>query len=196
MSDLHTFLRRARGLSLVNRWNFHYRITNENVAEHSFYVAFYAMLIMDLEPQEIKDYDRMSVLQACLVHDLEEAVTGDCPFLVKRLVKKEWGDKVARAGYEQVIQSLPGDVYPAFKTRPYLKPNLQKYVKAADLLDVMAYCDHEARHGNRQYMDIQQEVRTLLIAMQIPGVNRILNNDDTSKIPNTNVPLPADMTHL
>ncbi len=52
---------------------------HESVAEHSWRLAFFAMLMRDEFPG--LDIDR--VIQMCLIHDLGEAFTGDIPSFLK-----------------------------------------------------------------------------------------------------------------
>ena len=52
----------------------------ESVAEHSWRLAFMALLVAN----EFPDVDCGRVVRMCLVHDLGEAFTGDIPAFEKR----------------------------------------------------------------------------------------------------------------
>lgn len=56
----------------------------ESVADHSFGVAFIAMLLADLAQQRGMEVDVEKILRMALLHDLTEARTGDLPATIKR----------------------------------------------------------------------------------------------------------------
>lgn len=84
-------------LRYVTRYSTSLVIHRENVAEHSYYVSLYAMMIhmwyVDKQVQtaaaegrsltaqecETNTVERISLLQKALLHDGEEALTGDAP---------------------------------------------------------------------------------------------------------------------
>lgn len=68
-------------MSYMERYNNEIHIHSENVAEHSFYVAVYAMAICDVigfngELREI-------VIEKALIHDIHETVISDIPHNIK-----------------------------------------------------------------------------------------------------------------
>jgi 5'-deoxynucleotidase YfbR-like HD superfamily hydrolase len=86
------FLLRTRNLSNIERCANILHIQRYNVAEHSFYTAFYALFFADLENRRISasDYDFDEPLYDCkkllykaILHDLEECVTGDILYPIK-----------------------------------------------------------------------------------------------------------------
>lgn len=72
-------------LRYVPRFSTCQRLHSENVAEHSYYVAFYSMVIVDwvnansAEAGIPVEIDLGTVLSYALLHDLEECITGDLP---------------------------------------------------------------------------------------------------------------------
>lgn len=199
MAGIADFFKRARGLSLVERWNFHYRITRENVAEHSFWVAFYAMSLLDLDDVDSVSHLRTVVLERALSHDLEEAVSGDCPALVKRRIKGPWG-VIANNALLEVVGPAPREIRQRMINRTAEGGLLEvthiadKYVKAADLIDVIEYANFELEHGNCAYAKIRREAITLLSRFKdLHSVNLVLYSYGWD---GTCVPLPEEMTHL
>lgn len=193
---MYAFFKRARGLSLVDRWNFHYRITRENVAEHSFWVAFYAMCLMDLDDIDSVSHLRTAVLEKALVHDLEEAVTGDCPALVKRYIKAGWS-KIAAMGLEQAVSDAPHNVRARILNRAHGEDDdiADRYVKAADIIDVIEYCLHEEHHGNQQVYLIKNEMFSLLHKFKdLKSVAHVIESYAAMKLYKKE--LPQIMTHL
>lgn len=201
MSGIADFFKRARGLSLVERWNFHYRITKENVAEHSFWVAFYAMSLLDLDDVDSVSHLRTVVLERALSHDLEEAVSGDCPALVKRRIKGPWS-VIANSALLEAVGPAPREIRQRMINRTAEGGLLEvthiadKYVKAADLIDVIEYANFEMAHGSGAYHKIRAEAITLLSRFKdLPSVSRVLLSYgfDPTHPP---VNLPEEMTHL
>ena len=97
MVALLKFLMKTRRLSYIERCSNTPHIRPYNVAEHSYYVALYAMLLADLENKKIKEhciannlkqlstrfYDIKALTKKALIHDLEEVITGDILYPLK-----------------------------------------------------------------------------------------------------------------
>ena len=73
----------------------------ESVAEHSWRLCLFAMLL-EQEP-EFRSLDTDRVLRMCLIHDLGEAFTGDIPAFSKS-AQDEWREQ---ALYEDWIAQFP-----------------------------------------------------------------------------------------
>lgn len=147
------FLKKLRGLNFVFRWNFHPRQRQENVAEHSFWVAVYAGAIatkMGMKPEYVNQ-----VMCIGLCHDFEEAITGDLPSLIKRFVP-EWIRVELQAQAE-----LYGPETQYFQELNNLG-HIDEIVKAADALAALIYVDEELRMGNKYFVDIKAELIGLL----------------------------------
>ena len=71
----------------------------ESVAEHSWRLCFFAMLMEDAFPEA--DMDR--VIRMCVVHDLGEAFTGDIP----TFEKTEAHQKEEAAAFDAFVARLP-----------------------------------------------------------------------------------------
>src|SRR5512136_91473 len=75
-------VKKVRALQYVRRFNFERCNRYQSVAEHAHFVA---LLAMEASSRLWWPAERQAtVLAAATLHDLEEAVTGDLPFLVKR----------------------------------------------------------------------------------------------------------------
>jgi 5'-deoxynucleotidase YfbR-like HD superfamily hydrolase len=61
----------------VHRWSTFHTLHKESVAEHSFFVAFYVLVIGSWLNQDRIRINLDMVLQRALVHDLDEAYSGD-----------------------------------------------------------------------------------------------------------------------
>ena len=103
---------RSSMLKEVVRFNNAHRRKDESVAEHSFYVTFYALLFAShVERRDAKNLFPIcyrTLFSRCLVHDLEESLSGDFPrnFKYSVLEVKEGLDRAAAIAFQQVIEPL------------------------------------------------------------------------------------------
>lgn len=90
----------------------------ESVAEHSYYVAFYCLLIsrwveenqVQNAPEVLDSKRILSLLQRALLHDLEEGISGDFPRNFKRSSPelKQMLETASQKAFEQVIEPVTG----------------------------------------------------------------------------------------
>src|SRR5258706_8989645 len=104
---------RPERLRYVFRYSTTRVISPESVAEHSYFVAFYCMMIghwLNGDSEGVTVSMR-KLLERALVHDLEEAVTGDFPREFKHSNKdvQEALKDASRIGFVQIITALTGD---------------------------------------------------------------------------------------
>lgn len=155
MKAMARFVEKMRGVNHVVRWNFHPTIRKENVAEHSFWVALFAAIIAPSEA-------RAELTLAALLHDSEEAVTGDLPALVKgRVTKGAWEQVVSQADAELLdpsIVSVHGE--DAFNDLVAARgmAHSSVVVKAADMLAALMFAEQECRLGNTYFIQIRDEL--------------------------------------
>jgi 5'-deoxynucleotidase YfbR-like HD superfamily hydrolase len=151
----------------------------ESVAEHSFFVAFYAMAIVDWcrlvhghdeIPKILTELNPLTVLRRCILHDLDEAATGDIPRMFKysdpRL--KSLLDDMAAQGFLRVIggvfdsQFIKSDWLDVWKDAKDTSVN-GRIVEFADYLSVIAFTCEEMRSSN---FTVQEHVEALEIYAQ------------------------------
>lgn len=143
-----------RVLNQVPRWGCVPRIKESNVAQHSFWVAFYASIICDY--LEMSVTEKFACLDYAIRHDLPEAATGDILGPVKRSAVdadrmwsfiattfKEWG----------VFQFLAG---------ARNDDSIKRIVKAADLIDDVMVLSEEMAFGNSRAIWLFEVVATRL----------------------------------
>ena len=70
-------------MSFMKRFNNAVHIHEENVAEHSFYVAMYAYALCD--ELKISGELRETIIEKALIHDVHETVVSDIPHNVKKM---------------------------------------------------------------------------------------------------------------
>lgn len=101
----------------THRWSTSRIQFPENVAEHSWFVSFYSMMITQWyavnRKMEVHDREFLmaKVLQRSIIHDIEEARTGDIhrPFKYSSDALKESLKKASRIAAEQTFRPLFDD---------------------------------------------------------------------------------------
>jgi 5'-deoxynucleotidase YfbR-like HD superfamily hydrolase len=119
------------------------------VAEHSYYVAVYAMLLgrgMGHHEWIVNEAIRMA-----LIHDTEEIVTGDIPAPAKKYLDPD----------DKKFLNFKNRAHELLKIRASGMPNeiSVHIVKLADFMDALAYLATEIQMGNQSVLKILQEIR-------------------------------------
>lgn len=128
----------------------------ESVAEHSYYVAFYAMLIADWAIGEgLRDVDMERLLRRSLLHDTEEARTGDMPRFFKHhdeRLRREI-ERSAVAAFREVVRESVDEKEAAILEQHWQNAKDDtvegRILAFADFLSVLAYVVEEMRNSNR-----------------------------------------------
>lgn len=143
----------TRQMSSVIRYSSIPHGRGENVAEHSFYVIFYCLLIAkDLE-EEGQHVDLQKLLIAATIHDLDEAVTGDIIRTVK-YSSEELRDKlgeVADVYCRHTLRKLNIDAEQLYDLWSHARDTSYvegQILQLADMLSVVSYCVERIRSGN------------------------------------------------
>jgi 5'-deoxynucleotidase len=137
-------IRKLRGLSHTWRFNYHPRIRQESVAEHSYWVA---LIVSYLMISKGKLGEAAAYAAAALFHDAEEAVTGDLPSPVKR--GRAWKD-VEEAALDEIV----GDGAMVINR----SAESHKFIKMADTVSALLVADEEVKMGNTMFAQIRGEL--------------------------------------
>lgn len=135
----------------------------ESVAEHSYFVALYCMLIGDWTLANTKEKPRMELLlRRAMLHDAEEARSGDFPRTFKHSsanVKKVL-EAASREAMVQLLTPLSGSAFSDFgsPSSTYLRlwENAKdasiegRILEFADFLSVLGFLLQECDGGNRK----------------------------------------------
>lgn len=144
-------VRRLRRLSVVPRWAIIHTIQRQNVAEHSYHVAWIALWLLQFlrSYSETVPSHRMMmeaiISYGALVHDEAEALSGDIatPYKIGRM-----GDEIKRYESEHKLGACR------------LSEEHQALLKLADLLEAAVFIYEEGRLGNPTLNDeIMPEIR-------------------------------------
>lgn len=152
-------------LSCIVRFGNTPRIVSENVAEHSYYVTFLAMVLGDyLVEREVK-IDRLRLLRMALLHDVEETYSGDIIAPMKQGTFREELEKENIKNVLMLTKNLAGgkDYFHLWREVGNKKTLEARIIKLVDRLSCIIYCVREVHLGNRYFRAILEcESKNLL----------------------------------
>jgi len=126
----------------------------EDVAQHSYFTALYAMVLADLEKERGTKVDVERLLRMALLHDAEEARTGDIhhPFKHQDEAFAEKLDNRALEWFENLMAGLPPSLAKEYirlrrSTRDTSLTEMD-IVKAADKIEALLWAYEEYLLGN------------------------------------------------
>lgn len=147
--------------------------TVESVADHSYGVAFLAMLLADVAQAHGHAVNVEHVLRMALLHDLTEARTGDWPATIKRFFDKTALHSAEEAMAAEMLKPL-GElgasylhVRHAYEARTSLEARL---VKAADKLDLLLQARVYEAGGAQQLHEFWENAAADFAALELNEV--------------------------
>jgi 5'-deoxynucleotidase YfbR-like HD superfamily hydrolase len=115
----------------VKRYHALRTVGSQNVAQHSYGVAWWCALLTDMQPGQ-------NLLLHALAHDVAEAKVGDIPSPVKRAL-----------GASESVQLMEAFYMREYELElPPLSAEEEVILKLADCLDGVAFCMQEVAYGN------------------------------------------------
>lgn len=131
--------------------------TPENVAAHSYGVAFLAMLLLDLDPRPL---DGELTLRVALLHDLAESLLGDLPATTRRYLPREVKHAAEAAALEEILSDLPEPEHYRRLWQRYAagEDAESRLVRDADRLDMMIQAYLYEQAGQRNLDDFWRSV--------------------------------------
>lgn len=142
---MSSFPAELRTLSVVSRWNIVWTLTNDTVANHSFFVTLYAREIAQIInwPGPMAD-----LMFYALMHDAEEFVTGDIVGPTKReIVDNDRAKAYIQAKMGERVPKQAREIDRIEHTEGWGE-QIKLIVKAADRLDALLFLTMEKRLGN------------------------------------------------
>lgn len=184
--SLKEFFMTERNLDNVVRFSNQSRIKDESVAEHSFHTALYAMILADMEISFGNKVDVEKVLRSCLIHDLEESMTGDVlhgfkysdPELLNNM------KKMGAEFYKKIVGNLPDRVsenYVKLWEESKNEGIEGKIVEAADRIEALMYSIEEYSLGNKNFKPMISGIVKMLQEIDLKSVKTILENLELPK---------------
>ncbi|OGY58327.1 MAG: hypothetical protein A3E61_01145 [Candidatus Colwellbacteria bacterium RIFCSPHIGHO2_12_FULL_43_12] len=151
-----------RSLAHVVRFNGKPQQFPESVAEHSFYVAYFTVVLLHFLRDVNEPIDEAKTLKIALVHDMEEAFSGDIltPF-------KHYNDEIAEAVrkvnketiplmFENLPDKLSSDLINLWTEDAEQSSKEAQVVKLADKLSLISKCYEETKVGNEYFKPIYE----------------------------------------
>jgi 5'-deoxynucleotidase YfbR-like HD superfamily hydrolase len=177
------FLLAIRSLMTVGRFSVYKCHFREDVAQHSYYTAMYAMIIADIERRRGTTIDVERLLRMAMLHDAEEARTGDIhhPFKHQDEPFAEKLNDRALEWFEDLMGSLPKDLANNYihlqrASRDLSAPEA-KIVKAADKIEALLWAYEEYLLGNVQVRQakIVEDILSKLERIEFPTVKALVS---------------------
>ena len=162
----------------------------EDVAQHSYLTAVYAMILADLERRQGTKVDVEELLRMALLHDAEEATTGDIhhPFKHQDPAFTESIDSRAMEWFNNLMNGLPDPLANEYvrlrKEVSRAKSTEALLVKAADKLEALLWAYEEYLLGNEHVRraKIVEDILSKLEQIRLRSVRTLVNQ--TRKIMN------------
>ena len=177
------FLLVIRSLMTVGRFSVYKCHFREDVAQHSYYTALYAMVLVDLEKKRGTKVDVERLLRMALLHDAEEARTGDIhhPFKHQDAAFAEKLDDRALDWFENLMGSLPPDLAHEYirlrKSSREISATEVSILKAADKIEALLWAYEEYLLGNVHVRKalIVEDILSKLDQIQLESVKTLLS---------------------
>ncbi len=173
----------SRRLCRVNRYSSSPLLRNENVAEHTFYVSWMCLnLYHELFSLGV-ELNLGDLLAKALVHDYDEALTGDIPRPFKYFSEE----------VHHNINKAAKSILKTSSEREGLDPGIIRYVLASkdgaegllvafsDLLCAVSYMSEEVQMGNQLLRKKVVEASTYLKGLRTKWSTSLA--DDTNELP-------------
>ncbi|MEP7272637.1 MAG: HD family hydrolase [Acidobacteriota bacterium] len=149
----------------------------ESVADHSFGVAFIAMLLADMGRRRGLMVDTERVLRMALFHDLTEARTGDLPNTVKRYFAPGALHAADNKAAEEMLGhlGLEGAEYLSLWNEYEARETIEsRIVKTADKLDLLFQVREYEKGGAQNLAEFWQNSQPDLSVPQLPEFENLI----------------------
>lgn len=136
-------------MSFMKRYNNAVHIHDENVAEHSFYVAIYAMEICNVLGFGLDNAIRAASIERALIHDIHETELSDIPHNIKYGIAglNEMCINFEKSYNEEYFKELVE--FEKVCLGKQLTDIVKNIVDLADVISVLQYAQLEMGFGNR-----------------------------------------------
>ena len=163
-----------RSLAHVVRFNSSPQHFPESVAEHSFFTTYFTVLILFFLKEAGEVVDEAKAMKIALVHDMEEAMSGDIltPFKHYNNEILEAIRKVNRDTIPLVFKNLPDNLSKELISL-WLEDAEQsskegQIVKLADKISLISKCYEEVKVGNEFFKEIYDSQLIKLREVEYP----------------------------
>lgn len=168
-----------RSLSHVVRFSSHEQHFHETVAEHSFYVTYFVAIICHLLKKAGETIDEAKAIKIALVHDMEEAFTGDIVSPFKHYndellaAIRKVNQEVIKEVFEGLPQELSSEFISLWQEDLEQKTKEAQVVKLADKISVVAKAYEEVKGGNEFFEPVYEKYLEELHKLDHPWWQKI-----------------------
>jgi len=178
--DVLDFLLDIRSLMTIGRFSVYKCHFREDVAQHSYFTALYSMVLADLERKDGARVDVERLLRMAILHDAEEASTGDLhhPFKHQDSAFTEVLDSRAFEWFGKLLGGLPEDLAEGYVVLRKAERDASmeaKLLKAADKIEALLWAYEEYLLGNVQVRQalIVEDILSNLDQIQLTSVKAL-----------------------
>jgi putative hydrolase of HD superfamily len=176
------FLLAIRSLMTVGRFSVYKCHFREDVAQHSYFTALYAMILADLERGKGTKVDTERLLRMALLHDAEEARTGDIhhPFKHQDAPFAETLNERALEWFENLMGGLPEGLAQEYvrlrKASAETSAIEASILKASDKIEALLWAYEEYLLGNVHVRNalIVEDILSKLDQIQLTTVKTLV----------------------
>ena len=168
-----------RSLAHVVRFNGKPQQFPESVAEHSFYVTYFTTILLHLLKKTEEPVDEARALKIALVHDMEEAFSGDIltPFKhyndeILGAIRKVNRDMIPMA-FENLPEELSKEMINLWLEDAEQSSKEGQVVKLADKISLISKCYEETKVGNDYFKPIYERELEKLKSISHPWWQKI-----------------------
>lgn len=145
-SDLSTYIFNIDNLRNLVRYQTAPRVSQETVAEHSFFVAAYVLKLYDYY-----DFNLIKALETAILHDFSEVFISDVPHPIKKAFPLI-NDELNKAEHEVNKKYISEEFSNNLEEFNDLSTAEGVMVALGDILSVVSYSKYEINLGNSRYM--------------------------------------------
>ena len=185
-----SFFKRSRRLSFIDRCSNIPHIKLYPVSDHSFYITLYTMIFADLENERLRDsnltmggfYNISEAVQKALVHDLEEAETGDILYPLHNEFTEFKKD--LDAAREKCVDHVLFSELPLNVRKRYIKlwneskddSKEGQLVACMDKFEILMFAITELDMGNQAIKNLYENATSIILRkFNIPSVLEVVN---------------------
>lgn len=179
--DSHFFAYMYR-LRYIKRWSLMRNVVTENVAEHSYHVSMLTHALCTIANDVFgKNINCERAVTLALFHDVTEVITGDIPTPVKHHNSDILNNfrAIEQHASKRLINMVPAELKSTYENLIGTKHEdheLNRYVKAADLLDAYLKCVIELLAGNHEFVVAKQQIEASLEHLKMEEIDYFLKH--------------------
>lgn len=172
----------ASRMNEVYRYSGTYQNNKESLAEHITDVSFIAYLISKKLESYGEDINVGILLEKCLLHDIDEVITGDIPRNTK-YASKEAHEAMSEVADESAkLLSTYTGIESLYNTWSYAKKGKEGYIlSVADMLCVVKKAMVEIElYNNKSFLRVADELKGHLSAMLSKGAAGVFTEESST----------------